>query len=228
MPRRIKRSEKVSMTSVELIFRLIRIAKHSRENSSFTFSVQYFSSQVYDLLKSHKTTYGLGILNTIVCTIRRWATDIHILAVCLIILAPPFARSTPPAILQHCCNPSIALVAILSGTQSDVSSQCSLIIGSCQFMHCINRCYLGAPHASRSDTICSATTWSTQARRRAGLRSFGCAAPRVPLRLTLGSTSQSSDQKWLCVTDSFQCQALAGTLPDRSSCSLNRTASPNI
>lgn len=30
----------------------------------------FFQSGV-DLLKSHKTTYGLGILNTIVCTIRR-------------------------------------------------------------------------------------------------------------------------------------------------------------
>jgi hypothetical protein len=55
MPRRMHRSERRSITSVDLSCRLIRIAKHSRVNSSMTFSVLYFlpscarsSTKAYD------------------------------------------------------------------------------------------------------------------------------------------------------------------------------------
>jgi hypothetical protein len=42
VPRKMKRSESTSMTSVDLSLRLTRIAMHSRVNSSITLSMRYF------------------------------------------------------------------------------------------------------------------------------------------------------------------------------------------
>jgi hypothetical protein len=58
MPRNMKRSECTSITSVDLSFRLIRIAKHSRVNSSTTFSMRYFlPSCVRSSTKSYDQTW---------------------------------------------------------------------------------------------------------------------------------------------------------------------------
>ena len=96
------------------------------------------------------------------------------------------------------------------------------------FLRCVDRCCPRTRQASRSETPCLATTSSTHARRRAGLRSFTGAALRVPLLLPLGSTSQSLDQRPLDVTDCSRPQAPSGASPDRPSSHRTQTVICNM
>ena len=73
------------------------------------------------------------------------------------------------------------------------------------FLRCVDRCCPRTRHVSRSETPCLATTSSTHARRRAGLRSF-------PKLLPSGSTSQWSGLTPLDGDDCFRPQAPSGAL----------------
>ena len=89
------------------------------------------------------------------------------------------------------------------------------------FLRCVDRCCPKTRHASRSETPCLATTSSTHARRRVGLRSF-------PVRFPLKSTSRLSDRRPLDEADCFRLPALSGASLDRPSGRRILTATGNM
>src|SRR6188472_1969037 len=91
-PRRMNRSDRASMTSVELSLRSMRIARHSRVNSSMMLSMRNFLPLWSDPRRSHRTRHGWGAPVEAGYTIRHSARDVLSSVASGEPSAPPVAR----------------------------------------------------------------------------------------------------------------------------------------
>ena len=127
------------------------------------------------------------------------------------IRSTPFDVYDPTCLVQHRGDATIAISAILDSERCDVGSQCRVIIwGLCDFSAHVERCWPRTWHARRSETPNSEVTCSTQARRRAGLRSF-------PGRPPQGSSCPESDRKRHTADEHSRPPAPSGASPGRPS-----------
>jgi hypothetical protein len=126
-PRRINRSDRASMTSVDLSFLSIRITRHSRVTSSTMFSIRYFlASCVRSSTLSPQTEAG-SIVEQKPSPLQLFLWDLQPLAPPdaldpLVVDDPAGGRS------QKFRDLPVAVAAILAGEFDDVGGQAFIII----------------------------------------------------------------------------------------------------
>src|SRR6476469_1898492 len=134
-PRRMNRSDKTSMTSVELSLRSIRIARHSLVNSSMMLSMRNFLplwGPALDEVIGPNMVWMLGPKPDARSVIQPEPASLRLFLRNLQPLPPPDALDTlgihrPTLGPQHRRDPAIAIAAIPGGEPDDVGGQRLLI-----------------------------------------------------------------------------------------------------